>query len=223
MRRIGRARTRPRKKGPEGSRRWFLTRGTRGEALARGRVRVRRGGAGGHVGEDARHYFSPDIFSAGIRRPRVGVGVESRLLERLLERHLAFARALERHLVLLRRSGSGAFGAAFVGRGGAGRDFYTGVLFPLVILTMLIERFSISIAEEGTRESMTRLGWTMAVGIAVYPLFQSATLSHVMFGFPELVLVVMGLLVWIGGYMGYRLSELVRFRSLTRPEALTGA
>ena len=27
-----------------------------------------------------------------------------------------------------------------------------------------------------------------------------------MFGFPELVIVVMGVLVWIGGYTGYRLS-----------------
>ena len=35
-----------------------------------------------------------------------------------------------------------------------------------------------------------------------------------MFGYPELVLCIMGLLVWIGGYTGFRAVELVRFRSL---------
>jgi hypothetical protein len=39
-----------------------------------------------------------------------------------------------------------------------------------------------------------------------------------MFSFPELVLCIMGLLVWIGGYTGYRLSDLLRFRLLARPE-----
>jgi hypothetical protein len=28
------------------------------------------------------------------------------------------------------------------------------------------------------------------------------------------VIVVMGILVWIGGYMGYRVSDLIRFREL---------
>jgi hypothetical protein len=31
-----------------------------------------------------------------------------------------------------------------------------------------------------------------------------------MFGFPELVIVVMGVLIWIGGYTGYRISDLIR-------------
>jgi hypothetical protein len=38
-----------------------------------------------------------------------------------------------------------------------------------------------------------------------------------MFSFPELTLCVMGLLVWIGGYTGYRLLDLVRFRSFADP------
>jgi len=35
--------------------------------------------------------------------------------------------------------------------------------------------------------------------------------------FPELTLAVMGVLVWIGGYTGYRLMDLVRFRSFADP------
>ena len=37
-----------------------------------------------------------------------------------------------------------------------------------------------------------------------------------MFGYPELLLVVMGVLVLIGSYAGYRLTDLVRFRSFAR-------
>jgi hypothetical protein len=43
-----------------------------------------------------------------------------------------------------------------------------------------------------------------------------------MFGFPELVISIMGLLVAIGGYTGYRLAELWRFRSFTRPSDEAG-
>jgi hypothetical protein len=35
-----------------------------------------------------------------------------------------------------------------------------------------------------------------------------------MFTFPELTFCAMGALVWIGGYTGYRVSDLLRFRSL---------
>ena len=38
-------------------------------------------------------------------------------------------------------------------------------------------------------------------------------------GFPELVISVMGLLVLVGGYTGYRLLEIVRFRAFARAHA----
>ncbi len=101
---------------------------------------------------------------------------------------------------------------AIVGRGFEQRDFFAGVLFPIVILTMLVERFSIVLAEEGLRQALIRAAWSVVVAMAAFPLFQSQVAEHLMFGFPELVICVMGLLVWIGGYTGYRISDLVRFR-----------
>ena len=62
-----------------------------------------------------------------------------------------------------------------------------------------------------------RAGWSVVVAVAVYPIFRSEIAEHLMFGFPELVIVVMGLLVWIGGYTGYRLSDLFRFRAFAEP------
>jgi uncharacterized protein with transglutaminase domain/transglutaminase superfamily protein len=94
------------------------------------------------------------------------------------------------------------------------KDLFASVLFPVVIMTMLIERFSITTAEEGLAAAVRRLATSTAAAVCVYPIFRIAALEHLMFGFPELVLSVMGVLIWIGGYTGYRLSELWRFRSL---------
>lgn len=104
-------------------------------------------------------------------------------------------------------------GLALVGRGLEQRAFFAGLLFPIVILSVLIERFSIAVAEDGVRDSMIRLGWTVLVTVCIYPVFRSSFLNQLMFGYPELVVTIIGLLVWIGGYTGYRVSELIRFRS----------
>jgi hypothetical protein len=106
---------------------------------------------------------------------------------------------------------------ALIGRDVEVRELSVGVLFPMVILTMLIERFSLTLAEEGLRPALVRAGWSVGVAVVVYPIFHSAAAEHLMFGFPELVVVVMGTLVWLGAYSGYRVSDLVRFRSFARP------
>ena len=117
---------------------------------------------------------------------------------------------------LVSKLGTGGPILALTGAGFENRDLTSGVLFPLVILTMLIERFSITLAEEGLRESLIRAAWSTIVAVAVYPVFQSSLAEHLMFGFPELVLTVIGILILIGGYTGYRAADLVRFRSLAR-------
>lgn len=107
-------------------------------------------------------------------------------------------------------------GLALLGQGIDQRELYTGVLFPIVILTMLIERFSITMAEEGIGQALWKAGSSTAMAVVVYPVFTSETAEHLMFSFPELVFVVMGVLVLMGGYTGYRLAELLRFRLLAR-------
>lgn len=94
------------------------------------------------------------------------------------------------------------------------RELFAGVLFPIVILTMLVERFTISVAEEGWREALVPLGWSLLVAVVIYPVFRSARAEHLMFSFPELTFAVIGGLVWIGAYTGYRVSDVLRFRAL---------
>ena len=94
------------------------------------------------------------------------------------------------------------------------QELLSGVLFPVVILTLMIERFSITVEEEGVAKAVKQLGYTLAVSLAILPVFRSDTLSHLMFGFPELVLGIIGILIWVGGYAGFRLTDLIRFRAL---------
>ena len=99
------------------------------------------------------------------------------------------------------------------------RDWLGGAALPIVILTMWIERITITIEEEGRREAARRALWSLLVALAILPIYQSIYASYLMFTFPELVISVVGLLVWIGGYTGFRLMELWRFRDFGTEEA----
>ncbi len=105
---------------------------------------------------------------------------------------------------------------SLLGRSYEVKDLFASILFPVVILTMLIERYSITSAEEGPGAAVRRLASSTLIAVCIYPVFRLDALVHVMFGFPELVISTMGALVAIGGYTGYRLAELWRFRSFAR-------
>ncbi|MCP5069001.1 MAG: UUP1 family membrane protein [bacterium] len=106
---------------------------------------------------------------------------------------------------------------ALLAEGSVLPDFFAGVVFPIVILTMLVERIYITAAEEGLQEALARGLWSVSVAAVVHPLLRNPNASYLMFSFPELVVAIIGLLVWIGGYTGYRLADLVRFRALATP------
>ncbi len=86
-------------------------------------------------------------------------------------------------------------------------------LFPIVILTMTIERLSITLAEEGPRNAAKAVAGTLLVSIAGWAVIASETLQLVVFTFPELHLVTIAALLVLGRYTGYRLSEWSRFRA----------
>lgn len=89
-------------------------------------------------------------------------------------------------------------------------------LFPMVILTMTIERMSIVWDERGAREALLQgLGSFAAAALVYLVMFQPA-LEHLVFVFPELLLVLLAVVLLFGRYTGYRLSELGRFKVLAR-------
>ncbi|MEZ5896492.1 MAG: UUP1 family membrane protein [Parvularculaceae bacterium] len=89
-------------------------------------------------------------------------------------------------------------------------------LFPMVILTMTIERMSIVWEEQSAGEAIKQGAGSMAVAAITYLAMTNAQVEYMMYQFPELLLVIMGLCVLMGRYTGLRLSELWRFRELAR-------
>jgi hypothetical protein len=87
-------------------------------------------------------------------------------------------------------------------------------LFPIVIMTMTIERMSIAWEERGGAFALKEGIGTLIVAVLAYLVMSIAWLEHVIFVFPELLLVLFALTLLIGRYSGYRISELFRFRAL---------
>lgn len=96
-------------------------------------------------------------------------------------------------------------------------DLETGLsvaLFPMVILTMVIERMSIVWEERGSGAAMSEGLGSLVVATIAYLVMSIDRLEYLLFAFPELLLVVLGVCLLLGRYTGFRLSELVRFRTL---------
>lgn len=87
-------------------------------------------------------------------------------------------------------------------------------LFPMVILAMTIERMSITWEENGGQAALTQGLGSLIVACLGYLVMTNEHLEYLMFAFPEFLLVILGLCIWMGRYTGYRVSELLRFRDL---------
>lgn len=90
------------------------------------------------------------------------------------------------------------------------------MLLPMVILTMMVERFYIGVEEDGLSYAMKVLAGTIAVALCCVLLFRIGTLESALLNFPETLLFITAMLVLIGRYTGYRLVELRRFRDIVR-------
>jgi len=87
-------------------------------------------------------------------------------------------------------------------------------LFPMVILAMTIERMSIVWEENGSRDAMLQGVGSLVVASLGYLIMTHEQTMYLMFVFPELLLVILGLSLWMGRYTGYRLLELFRFSDM---------
>jgi hypothetical protein len=87
-------------------------------------------------------------------------------------------------------------------------------LFPMVIITMTIERMSIVWEERGPAEALKQGFGSLATAALVYLLMNISYVEHLMFVFPELLLPLLAGSLLLGRYSGYRLFELWRFKAL---------
>jgi hypothetical protein len=92
-------------------------------------------------------------------------------------------------------------------------------MFPLAILTLTIERFSIIRDRANLAEALRRLGVSLVVAALCYGAMMNFHVRSALLVFPELLLIAVGLNILIGTYTGLRLSELLRFRHLNGEKA----
>jgi len=95
-------------------------------------------------------------------------------------------------------------------------------LFPIVILTMVIEHMSVVWEESGAMATLKEGLGSLFVAILGYSVMTNYYLSYIMFEFPELLLVLLAMFILLGCYTGYRVTELLRFRDIVekKPDAV---
>jgi hypothetical protein len=94
-------------------------------------------------------------------------------------------------------------------------------LFPLVILTGMVERFWTLETEDGTTSSFRTLLCTMGIAATISLVCSLHAVVEQLFRFPETLGLIMAAQLLIGRYTGYRMLELWRFRDFVRTAGLT--
>jgi hypothetical protein len=92
----------------------------------------------------------------------------------------------------------------------------TVTFFPTIILAWNIERMSILWEEDGWEEVVKQGGGSLLVAILAYVVMTNSLVEHLTFNFPELTLSLLAVILLLGKYTGYRLSELYRFSDLDK-------
>lgn len=88
--------------------------------------------------------------------------------------------------------------------------------FPMIILAWTIERMSVLWEEEGPRHVIKEGSGSLLVATISYLMMTNSLVEHLTFNFPELLLTVLGFVLLLGRYTGYRLLELKRFYPLAQ-------
>jgi len=87
-------------------------------------------------------------------------------------------------------------------------------LFPMVIISMVIERMSIVWEERGAGTAIREGVGSLVIASLAYLVMSWDRLAYWVTVFPEINFLVLGLIIALGRYTGFRLSELSRFRQL---------
>lgn len=90
-------------------------------------------------------------------------------------------------------------------------------LFPIAVLAITSERFYLLWAEEGITHAMKQMLGTLVVILACFVVMTSLALQIMVIAFPEVLLVVVAVDIYLGRWVGMRLGEYLRFRRLIAP------
>ncbi len=89
-------------------------------------------------------------------------------------------------------------------------------IFPMVIMSNVIENFTTTQVESGTRQALRLTINTLVVCSACYLIIERGGVQSIILAYPEILLGVVALEVAIGKWRGLRLLEYARFYELAR-------
>jgi hypothetical protein len=89
-------------------------------------------------------------------------------------------------------------------------------IFPMVIMAGVIENFTSSQAEFGTREAIRLTINTLLISAVCYLVIETSGLQSMLLSFPELLLGAIAVDIGLGKWRGLRILEYLRFLDLTR-------
>ena len=174
------------------------------------------------VGVETFGTFSPVIVSlaflttglqwgAAIFAVIVGVGAFVRVLLQHVRLQLVARLAILIAVVAGIMAGLTVLGASF----GIGALMNVSI-FPMVIMSNVIENFTTSQAEFGTREAVRLTVNTLGLAAVCYLAIEGTGLQSLLLAFPELLAGAILIDIGLGKWRGLRLLEYVRFLDLTR-------
>ena len=92
------------------------------------------------------------------------------------------------------------------------------LFFPIIIMAWIIERASITWEEDGAANATKEIIYSILVAIITYFVIMNEYIRHIMFAFNEINLIILFLVMLLGTYTGYRITELIRFAPLVKKD-----
>lgn len=86
-------------------------------------------------------------------------------------------------------------------------------MFPMIILTMTIERMAIVWDENGAAAAIKQGLGSLSIAVLAYLIFVSKYIEFILFVYPEVQLIFLAFTLLVGRYTGYRLMDLYRFKA----------
>jgi hypothetical protein len=96
------------------------------------------------------------------------------------------------------------------------RVIASAAFFPIIITAWIIERACITWEEDGARNAIKQIVNTLLVAVITYLVVSSSYICHIMFAFNEWNFVILAIVMLLGTYTGYRLTEIKRFAALVK-------
>lgn len=94
--------------------------------------------------------------------------------------------------------------------------FSSMIFFPIIVLTIAAEKFARTIVEEGFFDALKLQAQTLLLTFICYLVFAPEFLVGYFLTFPETYLIIVGVLLLLGRWIGLRMTEYIRFGGLEK-------